>query len=313
MSFSGLSDLFEGRVGSRECLVFLLSLKAPESAREYLYDSHKRVFPYADSYKNASKRWQEYPCSAIKNVKPVLDSDMANLEFTKKIAEKLSFDISRFTDFIDGYARVAEDIKPVMLHYAMNYLLDFFSRTYLKYGQSMSHGVKMMQQEGKETLLEAKVKILENGIFPRAVDAFYATRQSSLFSNDDIAGIGYYTNAWGETTPARIPKLECCKEPQVTLGELLTYYRTLNSFEHVHITIANKILTGYLILFLVSSISRYRAKDWFMLRQDRDMSNRIELLNYDFVSAWIPELLLQTSLVLLETGSPRNPRKPLAS
>ena len=44
-------------------------------------------------------------------------------------------------------------------------------------------------------------------------------------------------------------------------------------------------------------MSRYRAEDWFMLCQDRDLSNRIELLNHDFISKWIPELLLQTSLV----------------
>lgn len=297
MSFSGLSDLFEGRVGSRDCLASLLSLKAPENAREYLYNRHKRVFPRVDSYKDAAKRWQQYPFGAMKNVRPILDSDIADLEFTKKIAEKLSFDISRFTDFLDGYARVAEDIKPVMLHYAVIYLLDFFSRTYLKYGQNLSHGVKMMPREGKETVLETKVKILDVGVFPRAVDAFYATRQSSLFSNDDITGIGYNFSALIEpANPPRIPKLKYCEKPQVTLGRLLTVYRTLNGLK-AEVTMANKILTGYLILFLVSSISRYKAKDWFAVRQDRDLSNRIELLNFIFVSEWIPELFLQMSLV----------------
>jgi len=98
LGFSGLSDLFEGRVGSRDCLASLLSLKAPENAREYLYSRHKRVFPRVDSYKDAAKRWQQYPFGGAKKVKPILDSDIADLEFTKETAEKLSFDISSFRD-----------------------------------------------------------------------------------------------------------------------------------------------------------------------------------------------------------------------
>jgi hypothetical protein len=299
MSFSGLSNLFEGK-GSRRNLAFLLSLKSPESAKGYLLEIHKRVFPNADSYERIAKRWQSYPSASIaRSVKPVLESDLANPEFTNKLAEKLSFDISRFTDFIEGYARVAEDIKPVMLHYAMIYLLDFYSRTWLRHGQNMSHGVKMIPQEGRQTVLDAKVKLLENGIFPRAVDAFFVTYQSSLFSNDDNDGVGYYVNPLGGTMPERFPKLQYCKTPQVKLGELLDFYKRLGHLEQerVHTTVANKILTGYLILFSTSFISRYKAKDWFRIREDRNLGNRIELLNHDFVSDWIPELILQTSLM----------------
>jgi len=299
VSFSGLSDLFEGRVGSRECLAFLLSLKAPENAKEYLLERHKRVFRYVDSYEKIIERWQSYPSiSAARNIRPVLDSDLLNPEFTNKLAEKLSFDISRFTDFIEGYGKVAEDIKPVMLHYAVIYLLDFFSRTWLKHGQNMSHGVKMIQQGELQSVLDAKVKILENGIFPRAVDAFFVVYQSSLFSNDDKDGIGYLVDPFsGGTNPEGFPKLQCYKTPQVKFSELLDLYKKLGSFQHIRITVANKILTGYLILFSTSFISRYKAKDWFTICRDRDLINRIELLNHDFVSDWIPELLLHQSLM----------------
>lgn len=297
MSFSGLGDIFQGRIGQRECLAFLLSLKAPESARMYVYERHKQVFGRPNSYEKLVKRWQEYPyATESRNIRPVLANDLENLEFTKNLGETLAFDISRFTDFIDGYVRVAEDIKPVMLHYAINYLLDFFSRTYLKYGQSTSHGVKITPKVGQETVLQTRARILENGIFPRAVDAFYAVDQSSLFSSDDVLGIGHYFNVSGETTPTRL-KLKCCDKSSVTLNELLIMYRYFNSIKHDLVTVANKILAGYLVLFLVSSLSRYRAEDWFVLRQDRDLSNRIELLNHDFVSQWIPELLLHRSPV----------------
>jgi hypothetical protein len=40
MSFSGLSDLFEGQLDSRKRLAFLLSLKVPEGAKQYLLESH---------------------------------------------------------------------------------------------------------------------------------------------------------------------------------------------------------------------------------------------------------------------------------
>jgi len=300
MSFSGLSDLFEGRVGSRECLRFLLSLKAPENAQEYLLKRHKKVFCNVDSYKDIAKRWTDCPyTTTIRNVRPIMDSDLSHPDFTKKLAEKLSFDISRFTDFIEGYAKVGEDIRPVMLHYAVIYLLDFYSRTWLKYGQNMSHGVKMMPKEEGQTVLDAKVKILENGIFPRAVDAFFVTYQSSLFSNDDDHGIGYLWDPVmdGTTTiPKRFPKFQYCKTPQIKFGELLDLYKKLGSLEHIQITVANKILAGYLILFSTSFISRYKAKDWFTICKDRDLITKIELLNHDFISDWIPELLLQMSV-----------------
>jgi len=244
-----------------------------------------------------AEKWKSYPTASVAmNVKPVLDNDLSNPEFTGKLAEKLSFDISRFTDYIEGYARVAENIKPVMLHYAMIYLLDFFSRTWLKYGQNMSHGVKMIQQKEEQTVLDARVKILEKGIFPRAVEAFFVMNQSSLFSNDDNDGISHWITADGTTYPERFLKLRCSKTPQAKFGDLLDLYKKMRSIEGKYITVANKILTGYLLLFSASSISRYNAKDWFTIQNDRNLSNRIELLNYDFISDWIPELLLQTSL-----------------
>lgn len=298
MSFSGLSDLFEGRIDSRKLLASLLSLKAPESAEQYLLERHQSVFPHADSYKEMAETWERYSLvSATANVKPVMHTDLSNPEFTHKLAEKLSFDIARFTDFIDGYAKVAEDIRPVMLHYAVIYLLDFFSRTWLKHGRNMSHGVRMIQQEGQQSVLDAWLKISKRGIFPRAVDAFFVTRQSSLFSNDDHSGVGYLQIPFEDRTiPKRLPKLPWCKEPKVKLGELLDIYKTMRNVEGAHVTAANNILTGDLILFSASFISRYKAEDWFKIREDRNLRNRIELLNHDFVSEWIPELILQMSL-----------------
>jgi len=299
MSFSGLSDLFQGQDEPRKHLASLLTLKAPENAKKYLIERHRAVFFYVNAYGTMLKRWQSYPSISASNVEPVLESDLSDPAFVTELAEKLSFDISRFIDFIEGYAGVAEDIKPVMLHYAMIYLLDFFSRTWLKYGQNMSHGIQMMPQGGRQSILNIKVKILENGIFPRVVDAFYLMYQPSLFSNDDDQGIGYLVNIEsGGTTPPELKKLPYCNKPQIRLSELLDLYGKLTSFEHIHITAANKILTGYLILFLMSSISRYKAKEWFAIRNDRNLNSRIELLNHDFVSEWIPELLLQKSIRL---------------
>jgi len=59
-----------------------------------------------------------------------------------KQTDKLSFDISRFTEFLSGNAKVDDDIKPIMLHYTMIYFFDFFSRTWLKYGRARGHGIK---------------------------------------------------------------------------------------------------------------------------------------------------------------------------
>jgi hypothetical protein len=273
-------------------------LKAPENAKEYLIERHKRVFSRVDSYRKIMERWQAYPSISAANIKPILEKDLSDLKFISRLAEKLSFDISRFTDFLEAYAKVTEDIKPVMLHYATIYLLDFFSRTWLKYGQFMSHGTRMIPQEKAQNVLDIKVKILENGIFPRAVDAFFLMYQPCLFSNDERHGVRYVHNITaGGTTPQRFKKMQYSNKPQIKFRKLLEIYKELMQYENVSITASNKILTGYLILFLISSISRYRAKDWFAIRNNRNLNNRIELLSHDFVSEWIPELVLQLSLL----------------
>lgn len=46
-----------------------------------------------------------------------------------------------------GYTMVHDDIKPVMLHYSMIYLLDFYARTWLKYGRNWGHGIKQIPNE----------------------------------------------------------------------------------------------------------------------------------------------------------------------
>ena len=299
MSFSGLNDIFAGRTDSKECLSFLLSLKAPENAKAYVIEKHKNRW-FDDCY--AAKKWAKYPNADVllpASIKPIYERNLRDKKFVDDLGEKLSFDISRFSELMEGYSVVAEDIKPLMLHYSLIYLLDFFTRTWMKLCQNSSHGLQMPTQPETKDVLNIEVKILNRGIFPRAVDAFYLVNQSSLFSSDEEQGIHYVGNfITGGTTPPRMEKLQYHHIPsrQVSLGTLLVYYKNLTDFKHIYITPANKILTGFIIIFLISSISRYRAKDWFNLRNNRNLINRIELITHNFVSEWIPELLLQKSL-----------------
>jgi hypothetical protein len=52
MSFSGLRDIFAGRVGSDSCVRSVLSLISPNNVKEYLIGVHKVAFPDGDTMKN---------------------------------------------------------------------------------------------------------------------------------------------------------------------------------------------------------------------------------------------------------------------
>lgn len=264
MSFSALRDIFAGCVGADYCVRSVLFLKSPNNVKEYLIGAHKVAFQRGDSGK--SKRWQAYPrIAGALNVRPIKNRDLTNREFMKNHANKLSFDISRFIEFLTGYTKIDDDIKPIMLHYGMIYLFDFFSRTWLKYERNWGHGIKLMSSPKGHF-----VRIQKNGIFPRAVDAFYFLGQPSLFSPNKDDGIGYTYDprkvygdrleGEGLTISERIGKMKYSERPNINLTHLIDVYERLGKIVG-SVLDSNPILVGYVILFIMSSLSRYNAKD----------------------------------------------------
>lgn len=165
MSFSGISNLFNGRGDETKRVTMLLSLKSPKNAKSYLIEKHREINCYVDSYEKILNRWKVCPSVKFNNVKPILFADLQKSHITSKIADTMSFDISRFIDFIEGFAKVADDVKPVMLHYSTMYLLDFFSRTWLKCEPSAGHGLKMIDDGAGTNPEQIKIQILKKGFF----------------------------------------------------------------------------------------------------------------------------------------------------
>jgi len=289
MSFSALRDIFIGSIGADYCVKALLWLKSPNNIKKYLLGIHKITFPEGDTIK--SKIWYAYPrIEGAPNVTPIKSRDLSDSNFMNKQANKLSFDISRFIEFYTSHIEVDDDIKPIMLHYATIYLFDFFSRTWLKYSQNWGHGMRFTISSN-----DFSVRIKKSGIFPRAIDAFYFSGQSSLFSLDDDYGIGYQLNIKGETVSERIGKMKYSECPEVTLTHLIDVYEKLGKIVG-SVSESNPTLVGYAILFILSSISRYRAEDWFKIREDRNLKNKFDLLQYDFLYKWTHGILMQTIL-----------------
>lgn len=290
MSFSGLRDIFIGRLGADYCVRSVLFLKSPKNVKQYLVAIHRVAFPDGDEVKN--EKWFAYPnVAGTPNVVPIREKDLHNPRFMKKQANKLSFDISRFIEFLSGYTKVDDDIKPIMLHYAMIYLFDFFSRSWLKYGQNWSHGIGKLKKHSNDF----SVRIEKKGIFPRVIDAFYLLYQSNLFSLDDADGIVYPLIVELEAVSNKIQKMKYSERPEIRLSHLIDIYEKLSNILKSS-SKSNPILVGYAILFIMSSISRYRAEDWFRIREDKDLRNKIDLLEYDFLYEWTPEILQQTIL-----------------
>lgn len=287
MSFSVLRDIFIGRYGALECSRKLVFSRSPLNARKYLIDIHRFVFPKGDVSKN--EVWGTYP--SVSNIAPIKERDLHDSDSMEKQANKLSFDISRFTDFLVGYTRVNDDIKPVMLHYSMIYLFDFFSRTWLNYGRNWGHGMKLVQDADGYG-----IKIQRPATFQRAVDAFCFVGQSSLFSLDDGYGIFKVNDEYA----VQAEKMKYSDNPQSSLTSLMELYGKFGSYRTESgvglITMANHILVGYAILFIISSLSRYRAEDWFRTRENRDLMNKSDALQYVFLYEWTPGILSLTIL-----------------
>jgi len=294
MSFSDLRDIFIGSVGADYCVKALLFLKSPSNVKEYLTGIHKVTFP--DGEKRKKEKWRAYPRVKGKpNVIPIKEKDLSNLEFMNKQADKLSFDISRFTEFLAGYNKVDNDIKPIMLHYAMIYLFDFFTRTWLKYGSNRSHGIKPKPRKKGSSVNQYLVEIEKNGIFPRAVDAFYLVNESNLFSVDDDDGIPYQHDYDLEVPFNKIEKMKYSETPEVNLAHLFDVYERLYRIKTL-VSKSNLILVGYSIQFIWSSISRYRAEDLSKIFRDRDSKNKFDLLQHHLLSEWVHEIFMQTIL-----------------
>ena len=295
MGFSALRDILSGVFGADQCVKSVLSLMSPENVGKYLVDIHEIMFPKGNSAKE--QKW--LACRTFENVPevfPIMEMDLSDPKFMRNHSRRLSFDVSRFIEFLNGYNRVDDDLKPIMLHYSMIYLLDFFSRTWLKYTRNKGHCITMMMLTS-ENIYEQRVKIEKSGVFPRAVDAFYFLNQSSIFSVDDDDGISLQHQKL-EVPIEKIEKKRYAQSPQIALGYLIdTYERVCKMGELVKKS--NPILLGYLILFIESSLSRYRAEDWFKIRENRDLESKFNLVQYDALYHWTHEILMQTILKII--------------
>lgn len=287
MSFSTLRDIFAGRVGVDSCVRSVLFLKSPSNVKKYLKNVHLLVFHGYDDRKN--ERWKEYPCS--QNVAPILEKDFSDPVFMDKYALKLSFDIARFMEFLEGYTKADFNIKPIMLHYSMIYLMDFFSRTWLKYEKNRGHGLKF-SEDGKEYI----VAVQESGLFPRASDAFYLLSESNLFSADNVGGVGAQENLAGEILFPKIDKRKYIERPKIRLTDLINASENLEGRYLYSPRDSNQILIEYAILFATSSISRYNAERWHKMQGETDLRNRLDLVQYNFLYEWIPSILKRTIL-----------------
>ena len=292
MSVDALRNLIFGKVSDVNYFVkSLLLLKSTSNSEQYLLEIHKRKFPDGDSKK--TKKWSEYP-NRPSGVTAIKNQHLTNPEFRTQQANILSFGMSRFIEFLMGYNQVEPDIQPVMLHYSVIYLFDFFSRTWLKYEQNNGHGMSFDSKSTKSTVTIAS----RNGLFQRAVDSFYLINQSSIFSLDDDEGIQYEENQNHQPISPRIGKMKYREKHKMELAELIALHENLKEIKG-GVNPSNKILLGYTILFGLSSISRYRAQEWYDICKDRDLKNKIDLILYDFLYSWIPEIL---RLTVIQSG-----------
>jgi hypothetical protein len=120
-----------------------------------------------------------------------------------------------------------------------------------------------------------------------------------LFSLDDKDGVTHQLGGNGRPVVEKVAKLKYSECPKISLTSLIELYAKLRK-DIEFIYKSNMVLIGFTMLFAMSSISRYKAEEWFRIRADRSLRNRFELLQYDFLYEWVPEVLMRT---VLERGA----------
>lgn len=287
----------------------ILALRYPKIAIEYVKGLNK-YYKYLHHCNKKIEKYQE-----IKENLGVANKDKLKLLSPKKLEDsgkELSFNIRRFVEFYEGFLKVNDSIKPVMLYYGMQYLFSSISRSFLKFDNiAPHHGITVQKGSLKEGNPET-ITIKEHGHFSRTVDTFYILdAASNIFSLDEETGISYHETVFSyveddhtidkNSESIRVFKegfsnLKYSNKPKITMKDLIRY---VNAFEYVtnrpggdQTNKTNLVLLDYLILGITCNASRYHPEIWVEMNKiDSDYKFFMDKSQNRIENEWIPRII----------------------
>lgn len=304
----------------------LLFLQTPMNMEQYLVTHsdliRSRKMHIIDN--DIMNKYAELKKSSLKvtEIPELLIFENLNETEKKKLCERLSFKIKRFTEFMRAFSVVDEDIKPIMLYYSINYFLTFLSDVLLRFGERKAH-------HGLSGVMNLTIQ--RNGAFARIVDSFFALEKPTIFSpyreglNEyDFMEKGIYADEgldkYGnvknnftehiEEIRGMYELYEYTKSPQLSLKELIKIrfilYKHLKKSKEISlckISNENLILVDYLLLFIAGSIARYDPINWRKIQNSSNeeyekIKYHINAAQTNMLNEWIPYLISEHILPL---------------
>jgi hypothetical protein len=149
------------------------------------------------------------------------------------------------------------EVKPLLYHYAENSFFGFFVNTLFPYeNHSPNHG---LTTNLTDNINENNIEIRKNGFFHRIIDVYHLLNGDTPFSPIvyDEAGIKSTVND---------SKYSVVKFPKIRLDEIIEMKQSLNktSNENEHDVL------DFLLLFIASSMARYRPSLWRKIVEAED-------------------------------------------
>lgn len=295
----------------------LLFLQTPMNMEKYLVAyadliySRKKNIVDDDEIKKYAELKKSFP--KIKEIPELLIFNKLNDAEKKKLCERLSFKIKRFTEFMRAFSAVDEDIRPIMLYYSINYFLTFLSDLLLHFSERIPH-------HGLSGI--TSLTIQKEGAFARIVDGFFALNKPTLFSPWKVKGIHASAGLWDEmdidddytrhikAVKNLYNKYDYTQKPKISLIDLINirvilykHFKLTTAVSNNQISHENMILIDYLVLFIAGSIARYNPIEW---RKIQSASNEeYEKIRYhinaaqtNMLNEWIPYLISEHILPL---------------
>lgn len=231
----------------------------------YPYKSIQRkivgaLLPYSD----VIRRYSE---STKQEIKPLTNEQ---LDQQPEIAEQNVALLKNAIELWKTATRVSDAISPILLQYSWHCFNSFFVYSFLDWEprHTKSHGIGILLSD---ELMDIRIQIFESGLFKRLVDTLTILGTSLCFSKvapsfengrvEFVANASYLPDSKNRIELRQLLEfdpVEYEKNVYATrANELLNVPFLANS-----IYLPNQLLQAYLILFVASSIARYRPVLW---------------------------------------------------
>ena len=228
-----------------------------------VYSPHEYL---VESYRSTTKR----------EVYPITEEYLDN----NKIAEENIVLLKNAIELWRSASQTTDEIAPILFHYSWHCFNSFFAYTFFRWEpqHASSHGIEARSESMTDDIGKIALKFgkerknrIEKGLFQRLVDTWTLLGGSPAFGEYlpifQGGKIDFFPNEFFLLKESRCLKLselldfdtrECFKQYSKAFGKKLIH----NSSFYNSTGMPTSILKGYLVLFVASSIARYRPILW---------------------------------------------------